>query len=85
MQSNPRASNRASPSGNAFVGSLQGELRDECLSHGWLASSAEDIRGTEAQHLGCDRFRPHRPLGDPAPQAFARQTARDGELPVALL
>lgn len=63
------------PTGNAFIESVNGRLRAECLDpRGFLCP--EDLRsGTEPWRVEYNRERPHSALGNLAPEEFAAKKA----------
>ena len=71
------------PFDNAYIGSFNGRLRQECLDENWF-TSIEDAKITiESWRIDYNEQRPHSSLGNATPQAFARSwrqstTANEG-------
>jgi len=63
------------PVENAFIESLNGKYRDECLNEQLFISIDEARHCLERWRLDYNRVRPHSGLGDLTPEAFA-QTRR---------
>ena len=63
------------PTQNAFVESLNGKFRNECLNQHWFRSleEAEQIIGDWREHY--NSIRPHSSLGYLPPLAFTQQAA----------
>ena len=64
------------PTQNAFVESLNGKFRNECLNQHWLKSldEAKQVIGDWREHH--NSIRPHSSLGYLPPLAFAQQAAQ---------
>ena len=60
------------PVQNAFVESLNGKLRDECLNENWFTSLAEAREKIEAWRREYNEVRPHRSLGQRTPSENLR-------------
>ena len=60
------------PTDNAFIESVNGRLRDECLNQHWFLSLDEARAVTEAWRDDYNRVRPHGALGNQTPFEFAR-------------
>jgi putative transposase len=58
---------------NAFIESLNGRLRDECLNIHQFASLAEAHVIVEAWRMGYNHHRPHSSLGPLTPNEFVAQ------------
>lgn len=58
------------PVENAFVESMNGKFRDECLSESWFTSLADARRIIEAWRVDYNRVRPHKSLGDMTPEQY---------------
>jgi len=63
------------PTDNAFVESLNGGFRDECLNAQWFLSLQDAKEKIESWREGYNTFRPHRSLGDLTPREFTEQQA----------
>lgn len=59
------------PTDNAFVESLAGHFRQECLNQHWFASLEEARQAIEAWRVEYNTERPHRALGQEAPMVYA--------------
>jgi putative transposase len=64
------------PIQNAFVGSVNGRLRDECLDQHWFTSLADARRTVEAWRVDYNQERPHSALGYQAPEAYRQAVDR---------
>ena len=60
------------PVQNAFVESLNGKLRDECLNESWFTSLVEARQEIEAWRREYNEVRPHRSLGQRTPSENLR-------------
>jgi putative transposase len=60
------------PTQNAFVESLQGRLRDECLDRHWFLGLADARQTIKAWRQDYNRARPHSALGYRPPEEFRR-------------
>jgi putative transposase len=58
------------PVGNAYIGSFNGRLREECLNQNWFLSLAEVQATIEAWRIDYNQRRPHSALGYRTPEAF---------------
>lgn len=63
------------PTQNAFVESLNGKFRNECLNQHWFRSISEAEQTIEQWRDHYNRIRPHSSLGYLPPVEFARQAA----------
>lgn len=63
------------PIQNAFVESFNGRFRDECLNEHWFLSVGDARQQIEAWRQDYNTLRPHRSLGQLAPEEFAAQFA----------
>ena len=61
---------------NAMIDSLNGRLRDECLTQHWFLSRDEARTVKDAWKEDDNRVRPHAALGNRMPSEFARLTTR---------
>jgi len=61
------------PTQNGLLESLDGKFRDECLNEHWFRNLPEARRLIEAWRVDYNEERPHRALGNLAPQVFAAQ------------
>jgi putative transposase len=61
------------PTGNPFMESFNGSLRDECLNVHWFMSLEDARQKIETWRQDYNNFRPHSSLSDTAPALFARQ------------
>ncbi len=69
------------PVENAYVESLNGRLRDECLNENWFVT-LDDARVTiERWRQEYNAGRPHSSLGDRTPEEFTRALAMTGANP----
>ena len=64
------------PVENAYIESLNGRLRDECLNVHWFLSVADARRQIEAWRVGYNVARPHRGLAGRTPEEYAREHER---------
>jgi transposase InsO family protein len=70
------------PNQNAYVESLNGRLRDECLNEHWFTSLAHAKTVIEAWRREYNEERPKKSLGGLTPAAYAKQlAARSLQLP----
>jgi putative transposase len=60
------------PTGNAYVESFNGSLRDECLNVNWFLSLEDARSKIEAWRRHYNESHPHTALGDVPPSEFAR-------------
>jgi putative transposase len=70
------------PTDNAFIESLNGKFRAECLNTHWFMSLDEARRKCEAWRRDYNEVRPHSALGNEVPAALHRATRNPGQ-PVA--
>ena len=63
------------PMQNAFVESLNGKFRNECLNQHWFRSLDEARREIDRWREHYNRVRPHSALGYLPPVEFAKQAA----------
>jgi putative transposase len=63
------------PTQNAFVESLNGKFRNECLNQHWFRSLDEARREIDQWRDHYNQVRPHSSLGYLPPVAFAKQAA----------
>jgi len=63
------------PTGNAFVESFNGTLRDECLIVHWFETLAEAKQLIESWRQEYNESRPHRALDDRTPSEFTIEYA----------
>jgi len=63
------------PTDNAFVESLNGKFRPECLNANWFLSLDEARRKCEAWRRDCNEVRPHSANGNKAPMELHRAAA----------
>jgi putative transposase len=60
---------------NAYIESVGGRLRDECLNEHWFTSLADARAIVEAWRQDYNEARPHRALGYQTPAGFAAASA----------
>jgi putative transposase len=65
------------PVENAFVESLNGTFREECLNEHWFLNLREARREIEAWRVDYNTVRPHSSLGNLTPAEFAEQQQAD--------
>ena len=70
------------PTDNAFIESLNGKFRAECLNANWFLSLDEARQKCEAWRRDYNEVRPHSALGNEVPAALHRATCTPGQ-PVA--
>jgi putative transposase len=63
------------PTDNAFIESLNGKFRAECLNANWFLSLDEARRKCEAWRRDYNEVRPHSAIGNKAPIELHRTTA----------
>ncbi len=68
------------PTGNAFVESFNGTLRDECLNVHWFTSLADAREQIERWRVEYNESRPHRALGEVPPAEYVRQLGLQAQL-----
>jgi len=61
------------PAQNAYAGSFDGRLRDECLNANWFTSLSDARRKIEDWRQDYNQQRPHSSLNYLPPAEFARQ------------
>jgi putative transposase len=66
------------PTDNAFIESLNGKFRAECLNTHWFMSLDEARRTCEAWRRDYNEVRPHSALGNEVPAALHRATRNPG-------
>jgi putative transposase len=66
------------PTDNAFIESLNGRLRAECLNAHWFLSLDEARRKCEAWRRGYNEVRPHSAIGNQLPAALHRSAGNPG-------
>jgi putative transposase len=70
------------PTDNAFIESLNGKFRAECLNAHWFMSLDEARRKCEAWRRDYNEVRPHSAIGNEVPASLHRATRNPGQ-PVA--
>jgi putative transposase len=70
------------PTDNAFIESLNGKFRAECLNTHWFMSLDEARRKCEAWRRDYNEVRPHSAIGNEVPASLHRATRNPGQ-PVA--
>ncbi len=68
------------PTDNAFVESLNGTLRDECLNAHWFISLADARKQIERWRVEYNESRPHRVFGEVPPAEYVRQFGLQAKL-----
>src|SRR5690349_12383603 len=68
------------PTDNAFIESLNGKFRAECLNTHWFMSLDEARRKCEAWRRDYNEVRPHSAIGNEVPAALHRATCNPGQL-----
>jgi putative transposase len=68
------------PTDNAFIESLNGKFRAECLNANWFLSLDEARRKCEAWRIDYNEIRPHSAIGNNVPAAFHRAASNPGQL-----
>lgn len=58
------------PVQNAFVESMNGKFREECLSESWFTSLTDARQRVEAWRVDYNRVRPHKSLGGQTPEQY---------------
>ena len=66
------------PTDNAFIESLNGKFRAECLNTHWLMSLDDAVRKCEAWRRDYNEVRPHSAIGNKAPIELTDRTAAHG-------
>jgi putative transposase len=59
------------PTDNAFIGSFNGRVRQECLNQHWFLSLADAEEKIEDWSIDDNTVPPHSSLGDRTPEEFA--------------
>ena len=72
------------PTGNCFIESFNGSLRDECLNVHWFESMEEAKARIEAWRIDYNESRPHQALQEETPAQFVMR-AKDLERSVSFL
>ena len=67
------------PNENAYIESLNGKFRDECLNEQWFISLAHARSVIETWRIEYNTERPHSSLGDRTPEEFADQLKEQAE------
>lgn len=67
------------PTDNAFIESLNGKFRAECLNANWFQSLDEARRKCEAWHRDYNEVRPHSAIGNQVPAALHRTAGNPGQ------
>jgi putative transposase len=70
------------PTDNAFIESMNGKFRGECLNANWFMSLDEARRKCEAWRRDYNEVRPHSAIGNEVPASLHRATRNPGQ-PVA--
>jgi putative transposase len=68
------------PTDNAFIESLNGKFRAECLNASWFLSLDEARRKCEAWRRDYNEVRPHSAIGNKVPAALHRSACNPGQL-----
>ncbi len=61
------------PTDNAYIGSFNGSLRDECLNVHWFEDLTDARKKLQDWKREYNESRPHRALKGPSPLVFSRQ------------
>jgi putative transposase len=69
------------PVENAYIESLNGKFRDECLNENWFVSLEKAREKIEAWRRDYNQVRPHSTLGYQTREEFAAQAAARGASP----
>jgi putative transposase len=67
------------PTDNAFIGSLNGKFRAECLNANWFLSLDEARRKCEAWRRDYNEVRPHGAIGNKVRIMFHRASGKPGQ------
>ena len=67
------------PTDNAFIESLNGKFRAECLNANWFLSLDEARRKCEAWRRDYNEVRPHSAIGNQVPAVLHRMTGDPGQ------
>ena len=67
------------PTDNAFIESLNGKFRAECLNANWFQSLDEARRKCEAWRRDYNEVRPHSAIGNQVPAALHRTAGNPGQ------
>ena len=68
------------PTDNAFIESLNGKFRAECLNANWFLSLDEARRKCEAWRRDYNEVRPHSAIGNEVPASLHRSASNPGQL-----
>ena len=68
------------PVQNAFVESMNGKFRAECLSESWFTSLDDARRTIETWRVDYNRVRPHKSLGGMTPEQYERSLSSGSPL-----
>ena len=75
----PDFSRPRKPTDNAFIESLNGKFRAECLNANWFMSLDEAIEKCEAWRRDYNEVRPHSAIGNEVPAALHRTAGNPGQ------
>jgi len=67
------------PQQNAFIESLNGKFRAECLNTNWFLSLDEARRKCEVWRRDYNEVRPHSAIGNQVPAALHRSAGNPGQ------
>ena len=67
------------PTDSAFIESLNGKFRSECLNANWFLSLDEAARKCEAWRRDYNEVRPHSAIGNRVPAALHRTAGNPGQ------
>ena len=70
------------PTDNAFIESLNGKFRAECLNANWFLSLDEARRKCEAWRRDYNEVRPHSAIGNQVPATLHRSAGNPGQATV---
>ena len=70
------------PTDNAFIESLNGKFRAECLNANWFLSLDEARRKCEAWRRDYNEVQPHSAIGNKVPAMFHRLAGNPGQAAV---
>jgi transposase InsO family protein len=70
------------PTDNAFIESLNGKFRAECLNANWFLSLDEARRKCEAWRRDYNEVRPHSAIGNQVPAMLHRSAGNPGQAAV---
>jgi putative transposase len=68
------------PTDNAFIESMNGKFRAECLNANWFMSLDEARRKCEAWRRDYNEVRPHSAIGNEVPASLHRSASNPGQL-----